>query len=86
MDPQGHAQAQNVRDSGIEVLISQRSGSKNHDLAKKHGFNPLSIDEVVAQSDIIQILIPDEFQKTIYEESILPKLSEGKALVFSQWI
>ena len=80
---QGHAQAQNLRDSGVNVIVGQRPGGKNYELAKKHGFDPVSVEEAAKKADIIQILIPDEFQKDVYEKDILPHLSEGKALVFS---
>jgi ketol-acid reductoisomerase len=80
---QGHAQAQNMRDSGLKVIIGQRPGGPNFDLAKTHGFTPLSAKEAAAQADIIQILLPDERQPKVYEEEILPGLKAGKALVFS---
>ena len=80
---QGHAQAQNIKDSGLNVLVAQRPGGPNYELAKKHGFSPMSVAEVAEKSDIIQILLPDEIQKDIYEKDILPHLKPGKALVFS---
>ena len=80
---QGHAQAQNLRDSGAKVIIGQRKGSANYKLAVKHGFKPVSAAEAAAQADIIQILLPDEVQKAVYEQDILPNLKKGKVLVFS---
>jgi ketol-acid reductoisomerase len=80
---QGHAQAQNLRDSGVKVLIGQRKGSANYKLAVKHGFKPVSAAEAAAQADIIQILLPDEVQKAVYETDILPHLKAGKTLIWS---
>ncbi len=80
---QGHAQAQNLKDSGVNVIIGQRPGGKNYDLAIEHGFKPVSAEEAAAKADIIQILVPDEFQREIYEKEIAKHLTKGKALVFS---
>lgn len=84
---QGHAQAQNLRDSGAKVIIGQRKGSDNYKLAVKHGFKPgstlLSAAEAAAKADVIQILLPDEVQKAVYESDIKPGLKAGKCLVFS---
>ena len=80
---QGHAQAQNLRDSGLEVIVSEIQGTANYKLAKSHGFEPISASELTKKADIIQILVPDEFQGELYEKEIKPNLSEGKAIMFS---
>lgn len=80
---QGHAQAQNLRESGVDVIVAQRPGSHNYDLAVSHGFKPVSIKEAAISGDIIQILLPDEKQAAIYSTEIEPHLKPGKALVFS---
>ena len=80
---QGHAHAQNLRDSGVNVVIGQRPGGKNYELAKKHGFEPVSAEEAAKQADLIQILVPDQVQPQIYTEAVLPNLTAGKTLVFS---
>jgi ketol-acid reductoisomerase len=80
---QGHAQAQNLRDSGVNVIVGQRPGGPNYDLAKEHGFEPMSAAELAQKADIIQILLPDELQAIVYEADIRPYLKAGKALVFS---
>lgn len=80
---QGHAQAQNMRDSGLKVIIGQRPGGPNYDLAKSHGFEPVSAKEAAEKADVIQILLPDEKQPQVYEQEILPGLKANKALVFS---
>lgn len=80
---QGHAHAQNLRDSGIKVVVGQRPGGLNYDLAKEHGFNPLSAGEAAAQADLIMLLLPDQLQAAVYEEEIKPHLTAGKALLFA---
>jgi len=80
---QGHAQGQNLRDSGIEVIVSEVPGTKNYELAKKTGFNPVSADEATKKADIIQILVPDVVQPDVYKKFIEPNLRKGMALVFS---
>ncbi len=79
---QGHAHAQNLRDSGVNVIIGQRPGGTNWQLAKEHGFEPVSASEAAKQADIIQILVQDQYQPTVYEKEIQPHLSAGKTLVF----
>ncbi len=80
---QGHAQAQNLRESGFDVIVSTRTGTPNFQLAVKHGFKPVSVDEAAKQGDVIQILLPDETQKAVYESQIKPHLKDGKTLCFS---
>ncbi len=80
---QGHAQAQNLRDSGLNVIISELEGTDNYQLAKKHGFEPVSAEEAAKKGDIIQLLVPDELQAGIYKKFIEPNLKAGKALLFS---
>ncbi len=80
---QGHAQAQNLRDSGCTVVVGQRPGSKNYDLAVSHGFKPVSIAEAVKQSDLVNILLPDEVQGDIYRTEIRPNLKPGALLMCS---
>lgn len=80
---QGHAQAQNLRDSGVNVIVAQRKGSENYKKAVKDGFKPVSVSEACSQADVIHVLLPDEVQKPVYEKDILPHLTKGKALGFS---
>ncbi len=80
---QGHAHAQNLRDSGLKVVVGQRPGSANYELAKKHGFEPVSAAEAAKQADIIMMLVPDHVQADIYRESIEPNLEPGNMLMFS---
>lgn len=80
---QGHAQAQNLRDSGCNVIIGQRPGSANYDLAVSHGFKPMSIAEAVKQADLVNILLPDEVQGDIYKSEIRPNLKKSALLMCS---
>lgn len=80
---QGHAHAQNLRDSGIDVIVANRPGSANYRRAKADGFDPVSVAEAAAAADVIVMLLPDQVQPKVYEEEVRPALTAGKALVFS---
>jgi ketol-acid reductoisomerase len=80
---QGHAHAQNLRDSGCKVVVGQRPGSANYDLAVSHGFKPVSAEEATEQGDLINMLLPDEVQGDIYRQSVLPHLKPGNILMCS---
>ena len=80
---QGHAQAQNLRDSGCKVIIGQRPGGKNYDLAVSHGFQPMEIDEATKKADLINLLLPDEVQGDLYRTHIKPNLVPGNVLMCS---
>lgn len=79
---QGHAHAQNLRDSGYKVIIGLRKGG-SWDKAVADGFEVYSVKEAVEQADVIQILLPDEMQPKVYNEEIKPGLTAGKALMFA---
>lgn len=79
---QGHAHAQNLRDSGQDVIVGLRPG-KSQKKAEEDGFTVYPVDEAVKQADIVMILLPDENQAKVYEESIQPNLKEGSALAFA---
>ena len=80
---QGHAQAQNLRDSGVNVIVGQRPGGANYDLAIKHKFKPVSAEEATKAADIVNILLPDEVQGDTYRTSIKPNLKPGSILMAS---
>jgi len=80
---QGHAHAQNLRDSGVQVVVGQRKGSRNYDLAVEHGFEPVSVDEATAAGDLVNILLPDEVQADIYRNHVRDQLSPGNILMCS---
>lgn len=79
---QGHSQAQNLRDSGVHVVIGLRQGP-SWDQAKKDGFSVFNVDEAVKQADVVMLLMPDEVQAKVYKEQIAPYLKAGSALFFS---
>ncbi len=80
---QGRGQALNLRDSGIDVVVSQRPGGPNYEMAKKDGFTPIDAAELAKRSDVIIILAQDPLQAEIYKQSVALYLTKGKALAFS---
>jgi len=80
---QGRGQALNLRDSGVKVIVAQRSGGANYDLAKQDGFKPMSVASASKKADVIIILTQDTAQADIYRESIAPHMKPGKTLGFS---
>lgn len=80
---QGHAHAQNLRDSGVEVAIALKTGSKSIQKATDDGFSVMTVADAAAWADVIMILAPDQHQRSIYAESIAPALTEGKTLAFA---
>jgi ketol-acid reductoisomerase len=80
---QGRGQALCLRDSGIDVVVSELEGTPNYEQAVKDGFDVLSAEEAAKQADIIQILTQDHVQAAVYKSAIEPNLAEGKSLVFS---
>lgn len=79
---QGHAHALNLKESGFDVVVGVRPG-KSFDQAKEDGVAVTSVAEAAKAADIIQILLPDERQKAVYEAEIAPHLAAGKALMFA---
>lgn len=79
---QGHAHAKNLRDSGVEVVIGLRDGSKSAAKAKEAGFEVKSNSEAAAWADVIMVLVPDTTQAQVYTEDIAPNLKDGDALFF----
>lgn len=79
---QGHAHALNLKESGFDVVVGIRPG-KSYDAAKEDGLDVKSVAEAAKEADIIQILLPDERQKQVYEAEIAPYLTTGKALMFA---
>jgi ketol-acid reductoisomerase len=80
---QGHAQAQNLRDSGLDVIVSELEGTENYQFAVKDGFKPLRASDASKQADLIQILTQDHVQARLYENDVKPHLAKGKTLLFS---
>jgi len=77
---QGHAHAQNLRDSGVKVIVANRKDSSNGRLAQEHGFDPMSVEDAVKAADLIIVTLPDEVQPEVYNKSIGPNLKAGKTL------
>ncbi|MHC1693975.1 MAG: ketol-acid reductoisomerase [Eubacteriales bacterium] len=80
---QGHAQAQNLFDSGLDVIVGLRKGSPRWDKVTEYGMKVMTVSEAAQAADFIQILTPDEKQGAIYAAEIAPYLTEGKILSFS---
>jgi ketol-acid reductoisomerase len=80
---QGHAQAQNLHDSGCRVIVAELPDTAGYRRAVEDGFQPLSTAEAVRQADVIAVLLPDEVQPDVFRREIRPNLSPGKVLVFA---
>ena len=80
---QGHAHANNLKDSGVEVVVGLRPGSNSEKKASDAGLNVMTVEASTAWADLVMILAPDEFQEKIYNESIEPNLKHGYALAFA---
>ena len=80
---QGHSQAQNLRDSGLDVVVSELEGTENYKLALEHGFKPVTASEAAKIGDFVQILVQDDLQARLYRDHVKANLSEGKTMVFS---
>lgn len=79
---QGHAHAENLRDSGVEVVVGLRKGGSSWGKAEAKGFKVMEVSEATKYADVIMILTPDELQADIFADEIKPNLSEGKAIAF----
>jgi ketol-acid reductoisomerase len=80
---QGHAQAQNLRDSGLTVIVSELPGTDNYRLAESHNFKPVPAREAAEKADLVQILAQDHVQAKLYKQDVEPFMKKGKTLVFS---
>ncbi|KQQ50050.1 ketol-acid reductoisomerase [Pseudomonas syringae] len=80
---QGHAQACNLKDSGVDVTIGLRKGSATVAKAEAHGLKVTDVASAVAASDVVMILTPDEFQGQLYRDEVEPNLKKGATLAFS---
>jgi ketol-acid reductoisomerase len=80
---QGHAQAQNLHDSGLDVTVGLREGSRRWKQAEEDGLKVMTVADAAKMADVIQILLPDEVQSQVYYNEIEPGLEAGNAIVFS---
>ncbi|WP_201353564.1 ketol-acid reductoisomerase [Hydrogenimonas urashimensis] len=79
---QGHAHAENLRDSGVEVVVGLREGGSSWKKAQAKGFTVLPVAEAVKEADVVVILLPDETQKAVYDNEIAPNLKSGATISF----
>jgi ketol-acid reductoisomerase len=79
---QGHAHAQNLRDSGVDVRVGLKPGSASRAKAEADGLRVVTPAEAAAEADVIMILAPDHVQRSLYQDEIAPHLVAGKALFF----
>jgi ketol-acid reductoisomerase len=80
---QGHAHAQNLRDSGLKVIVAEAKGTEGYKAAKKAGFDVSDAADVAKRADVIMMLVPDQLQAKVYKESIADYLTKGKTLMFA---
>ena len=80
---QGRGQSLNLRDSGLDVIVSELPGTKNYEQAKADGFNPVSAKEASLVADLVQILTEDHVQAKVYKNDIAENMTKGKVLIFS---
>ena len=80
---QGHAHAQNLRDSGCNVIVAELPGTANYELAVKDGFKPIPAAEAAKKADVMTILLPDELQADVFRSQIRDNLSPGNIVVCS---
>ena len=80
---QGHAHALNLRDSGVDVVVGLRPTSKSVAFAKEQGLEVKSVPEAAAEADVIMILAPDQYQRTIWANDIEPNIKPGTAVAFA---
>lgn len=79
---QGHAHAENLRDSGVEVIVGLKKGGNSWAKAEAKGFKVLSVSEATKVADVVMILLPDEVQADVFEDEIKPNLKKGSAIAF----
>jgi ketol-acid reductoisomerase len=80
---QGHAHANNLKDSGVDVTVALRPGSASAAKAEAAGLPVKSVEEAVKDADVVMVLTPDEFQSQLYKEKLEPNLKQGAALAFA---
>jgi ketol-acid reductoisomerase len=80
---QGHAHANNLKDSGVEVSVGLRPGSASETKARNAGLAVHPVPEAVAAADVVMVLVPDEHQARLYREHVAPHLRQGAALAFA---
>ncbi|HIU98097.1 MAG TPA: ketol-acid reductoisomerase [Candidatus Ornithoclostridium faecigallinarum] len=80
---QGHAHAMNLKDSGCNVVVGLRPGSRHEKKAKEYGLKVMPVAEAAKKADIVMMLVPDEICADIYDAEVAPYMTEGKVLMFA---
>jgi ketol-acid reductoisomerase len=80
---QGHAHAQNLRESGVDVVVGLAPGSKSRALVEEAGLRVADVADAVREADVIMIAVPDTVQKSVYDADIAPNLRAGQLLMFA---
>jgi ketol-acid reductoisomerase len=80
---QGHAHSQNLRDSGVKVVVAEAAGTPAWDRAAAAGFQVMTADAAAKMADVIMMVVPDQTQKVVYEAAIRDNLKEGDMLMFA---
>lgn len=80
---QGHAHAQNLKDSGVDVVVGLRSDSTSCGKAQRAGLAVAAVSQAVSGADVVMMLVPDEHQARVYREDVAPNLKTGAALAFA---
>ncbi|MDO8567159.1 MAG: ketol-acid reductoisomerase [Dehalococcoidales bacterium] len=80
---QGHAHAQNLRDSGCQVIVGVHQGGSSWKTAKEAGFKVVSVAEAAKESQILMMLVPDTMQREVYQTSVAKEMTAGKTLMFA---
>jgi len=80
---QGHAHALNLQDNGVDVVVGLYSGSKSWAEAEKHDLRVETVEKATELGSMVMLLVPDQTQKKLYEESVRPNLKPGNALMFA---
>lgn len=80
---QGHAHANNLKDSGVDVVVGLRPNSASAHKVEKAGLKHLPVDQAVREADVVMVLVPDEHQERIYRQQIAPNIKKGAALAFA---
>jgi len=80
---QGHAHANNLKDSGVEVVVGLRRGSSSWKKAENAGLRVVEVEQAVRESDLVMMLVPDEHQAAIYKKEVEPNIKQGASLAFA---
>ena len=80
---QGHAHANNLKDSGVEVTVALRQGSASVAKAEAAGLTVKNTTDAIREADVVMVLTPDEFQRDLYENEIEPNIKQGAAMAFA---